>query len=248
MNKLHIATAGVAQDVSFPDSQNPGKNVTAFQIPCTGTIDGTQSQFTIKIYGVGSNEKIKSGITVNGEFNARYNIYDVKKKDNPQLFAGAGGTQFGGGNKGGFEQRKFINYELEAVKLAVDIVKSAATNDVDTGAAGSVSAEQMAEKAVAIARSTFVPYLRSVSQRHDEVAKVDDAKKLQGQAIRQIIEQNGLTDAVRASGATNGILMAEYEAAGRDGSRFINAIRAKFAGKPVPATEPGTEFDDDIPF
>jgi hypothetical protein len=245
MSKLYIANAGVAVDKSFPSKQEAGKMVNAYEIPCSGTIDGVQSPFTIKIYGVGSNEKIKSGMTVVGVLNAQYGTYDVKKGDNPDLFKSAGGGPFGG-RSGGFEQRKFINYELEAVKLAVEVVKAASVQVV---IAGEVTAEDIAEKAVAIARNTFVPYLRSVSQRHDDVAKADNTKHLQGQAIRQIIQNNGLIDMVRGAKLTNGQLAAEYEASGGDANKFITQIRAKFASfDSKPAPDAPAEFDDDIPF
>lgn len=243
MNKLHVSTAGMATDASFPSAQEAGKMVTCFLIPCTGTIDGTQSSFQIKVYGAGSDQKIKSGMTVNGELNARYNCYEVKKKDNPQLFSQGGGGGFGGGKF--IEGRKFINFELEAVKLGVEIVKAASVQVV---LSGEVSAEQLAEKAVAIARNTFVPYLRSTSERHDETAKVDETKRITGQAVRQIIQNNGMTEAIRASGKTMGDVLAVYEETGRDATKFISAIRQRFAANaPVPANT-SADFDDDVPF
>lgn len=231
MSKLVLGVVGVAEDVSFMGKD--GKSVTTYKFQCSGQVDGVQSQFNIKIYGAGSNEKIKSGMTLNGTFNAQYNIYDIKKQDNPDLFPQSQGGGFAG--KTGFTPRQ-LNYELEGIKLAVELVK----------ACGMHTPEEAADKAVAIARATFVPYLRSTTQRHDEVVNVDEQKKIQGQAIRQIIQNNALTELVRGAGLTNGQLMSEYEAAGRDASKLVTALRQKFAvHTPPPAA---TMSDDDIPF
>ena len=105
----------------------------------------------------------------------------------------------------------------------------------------------MTDQALKIARDKVIPFLRATVQRHDEAAKLDETKKLQSQAVRQILHDNDLMMAIEGKGVTMTMLMADYEAAGCNAATFIQNIRSKFCSAPA-APPPPPMDDDDIPF
>jgi hypothetical protein len=239
--KVKVDVVGVAKDASFDGKD--GQQVQCFEIPCSGTVDGQPSNFTVKIYGKGSDRKIVQGLEFNGgrsEYQGTV-FYTLKKADNPDLYPKSNHTGGGFNKGGGFKPQ----HELNGLKVAAEVVIADYARCGDTTSC----AEKMADEIIKIANDKFVPFLRATSERHDTVAERDENKKIQAQTIRQLIQTNNLTANVQAANATTGQLAAMYEKAGCDAAKFIQDVRVAFNAPAQPeAPADPDEYEDDIPF
>lgn len=239
------AVVGSPEDKSFTN-QSTGDVIQCFIIPCQGTVNGAPSPFNVKIYGKGSDSKIKAGVEFNGKFGKYQDEtwYEAKKADNPHMYAApnpayAGGGRPASGNRPSGAPRQ-ANHENNGLKLAVEIVTAHFARSTSTE-----TAEELAEKALKIARDKFVPFLSAVSKRHDDESAKEENKQVQDSLIRQLIQTNNLTANVQAAGATTGLLAGMYEQSGKDADKFVQLIRAQFA---APVANPVDMDEDSIPF
>ena len=241
INKCVVQTVGVAVDKSFTNNQS-GDTVQCYEIPCTGTVDGANTTFAVKVFGKGGDAKVVQGLEFNGQYGEfQGNVtYTLKKADNPTLFKQSQGSGFSGSGGG----KKFTpQHELNAIRIAESVVmKFHECNPSDE------TVDSLADAIVKLARDKFIPYLRATSERHDVVAERDETKKIQAQTIRQLIATNDLTSRVQAGNATTGQLASLYEASGCDANKFVTQVRELFNAPQATAQAQQEIPEDDIPF
>lgn len=250
MNTLVVQSVGVPEDASW-DGQD-GK-VDCWLVPCSGTVDGNPSSFSVKIYGKGGDQKVKNGVTLHGEFDTHKGgthkgepFYNVKKANNPDLFpnSGGGGYGGGGGKGGGYKPQ----HELNALRVSESVVMKHYE-----GQEAEVSVEDLADKIILLANEKFIPFLKANTERHDKQADHTEAKKAIVKSIQTILQNNQLLDHVRANSVQTSEMLVLWEQSGQDAISFVNLIKQKYpvsTGAPASSVPPSAPVDDedDIPF
>ena len=133
MSKIKVTSVnGPAVDVSFPGTdQQTGqpKTVPCFEIPCSGTVDGVESDFNIKVFSQRNAALVKAGFAPIGDVQGReYQgvwSYSCKKEHFPQQPGAQGGGKWGGGKTfvpRDVEREEAAKFPTFALSYAKDIV------------------------------------------------------------------------------------------------------------------------------
>lgn len=224
MAKLKVDSVLKKEDSSY-NGRN-GERVECTNVLCSGSVDGSQQEFIIKIFGKGGGDRIKAGIECVGKVGV-YNtttFYTVKKADNPHLFTQSSGQY----NK----RSSSSSYSLEqtALRLAIQIVQMSDMADNEN------TPLDIADAVIDVAKQKIIPF---IIKSQKPIEKKDD--KSEKEIIVGIIAKAGLTDRVRAKGMMMSELLALYKET-KSHDAFIQAIYSR-------TEEDITEEDDsDIPF